>query len=160
MHYPKNGGDWFALAIVFCFCMSILAGLVAIPILIARSLDPLETSTGATCIRRDVTTYEHGAAAFRAGIPAHANPYVHRSPMTADVWLTGWTDAKLRENLAIQHRQDTEVIVVHTSADNEIVLLFLALLFVVVACWIVDYSDKNKLLNALSQRIRGEKRDS
>lgn len=40
---------------------------------------------------------ENGAAACRAGVPAHANPYRGHDSMSADLWLRGWISAKNSE---------------------------------------------------------------
>lgn len=34
--------------------------------------------------------HDSGAAAFRAGVPANANPWSGRDPMSASIWLNGW----------------------------------------------------------------------
>lgn len=41
-------------------------------------------------------TREAGAQAFRAGVPAAANPYIGRDPASAQWWLNGWIAEKNR----------------------------------------------------------------
>lgn len=41
--------------------------------------------------------HSDGAAAFRGGVPANANPYTGRDPMSAGVWLRGWMSASKQQ---------------------------------------------------------------
>lgn len=41
---------------------------------------------------------QSGSLAFKAGVPANANPWVGRDAIAANCWLEGWMAAKKQEN--------------------------------------------------------------
>ena len=50
-----------------------------------------------------IIIYNNGYTAFKAGVPANANPHLGKYPEDAQHWLDGWISSKIESNKGNVH---------------------------------------------------------